>query len=174
MLLFEDSSLVLLALDFQMCQFERLDALKTFVKTLLSPTATDLAASLVPLKLRIAGASELHDKALGVFIDFKTADSDRTRQQFGVFTVRDGRFVASCEPRVLDHRMIAPTSIDDGQTLFGVVKCDNGRRFAFLLDAQSGEQRALDSRHLAGSKDELWWIEVSGGGGEQAERGQVG
>ena len=84
---------------------------------------------------------------------------------FGVFTVRDGRIVAICEPRILEHTMGAPTSIGDGQTLLGFVKTNDGSRYKCLLDVESGEQRLLKFDSLgrpveSGSLDLTWVRDV--------------
>ena len=97
----------------------------------------------MPLKRRIADTSALYDNALAVFAEFSASGSSRVRQLFGVFNVRDGRLAAIWEPRELEHRMRAPTSIDDGQTLLCGAQSETGLYFDCVLDVQSGMQRAI-------------------------------
>ena len=141
MLLFRDSSLVLLTLDLQTCRFEKLDTVNTFTEH----GAIKLHEFLVPIKRRIDDISQCYDNAFAIFTDVNDSWRGPRLQLFGVFTVRDGRFVAICEPRVLEHRMSEPMSLDDGQTLLGFVENENGLRYDCLLDVDSGKQRPLQA-----------------------------
>ena len=138
-LLYDRSSLVLCALDMQACRFEKLDTVNTFTKH----EAAKLIERLVPIKRRIADTSQFYENAFAIFCDFIAYDPSRDGQQFSVFTVRDGRFVAICGPQELEHEMSAPTCIDDGQTLLGFAENKDGFCYECLLDAESGKQLPL-------------------------------
>ena len=97
----------------------------------------------MPLKRRTAEPFGNYENAFASFVVFLAPDSSRFRQLFGVFIVRDGCLVATGEPRVLEHHMRVPSSIDDGQTLLGGVKSETGHCYECLLDVKSGEQRPL-------------------------------
>ena len=140
MLLFRDSSLVLLTLDMQTFRFEKLETLNTFTHHRTKHKSVCEYAFLVPLKRRIADTSRCYDYAFAIFAEFYPS---RVSQLFGVFTVRNGRFVVICEPRELEHLISEPTSIDDGQTLLGGVQNETGLSYECLLDVESGKQRPL-------------------------------
>ena len=76
-----------------------------------------------------------------------------------MFNVRNGRLVATCELPVLEHRMVAPTSIDDdGQTLSGCVESDDDRRYEILLDVESGKQHDKDGRLVESVMPRQYWV----------------
>ena len=120
-------------------------------------------SQLVALKRRIDGSSDLFDTAIAVFFDFQFDENIDERQLFGAFIVRDGRLVATCGPRTLEHLMHWPTSIGDGQTLLGGVESESGRCYECLLDVESGEQRVLkvDSMGRPVESDMLFWVRSS-------------
>ena len=140
---FDDSCLVLLDLDMQTCRFEMLDALRISDHHKNMHNATFDHTFFVPLKHRIVGTLECCENAFAIFLGFSNSGFDPSRQLFGVFTVCDSHLVTTCKRRVLEQRMIAPKSTGDGQTLLGFVRNKNDRFYNCLLDAKSGEQRAL-------------------------------
>ena len=156
-----DSDLVLLALDMQTRRFEKLHTLNTFT----THGAVCLYLFLVPLKRRTAEPFGSYDKAFASFAGCTTPASNPVRQLFGLFTVRDGRLVATGEPRVLEHRVRVPTSVDDGQTLLGGVKSETGHCYECLLDVKSGEQRPLrvdsSGRPVASAMDNMYYVRSS-------------
>ena len=130
-----------LTLDLQTCRFEKLDTVNTFIKH----GAIKFHEFLVPIKRRIDDISQCYDNAFAIFTDVNDSWRGPRLQLFGVFTVRDGRYVASGEPCVLEHCMSEPMSLDDGQTLLGFVENENGLRYDSLLDLDSGKQRLLQA-----------------------------
>ena len=122
---------------------EKLDTVDIFNQHRTKHRAVCTYEYFVPLKRRIAGTSQCYDNAFAIFIGFICSESHPLRQLYVVFTVRDDHLVAAGEPRILEHRMSEPTSIDDGQTLLGGAKSETGRSYVCLLDVDSGEQRPL-------------------------------
>ena len=150
-----DSKLVLLALDIQTRRFEKLHTLDTFTKL----GAACSYWFLVPLKRRTAEPFGSYEKAFASFAGFVAPGSSRVRQSFCVFIVRDGRLVATGEPRVLEHCMRVPRSIDDdGQTLLGGAQSETGHCYACLLDVKVASNVRSESTAQADPSRAPWLI----------------
>ena len=152
--------LVLVGLDSQTRRFKRLGAIEIDAGVHKKLWKTQL----VPLKRRATSPYEHYESTIAVFAEFY--DDRHLRQLFYTFAVRDGRLVAVEKVRIIERAMENLLRIGNGQFLLGNVN-ENARRYDYLLDTETGVQRALKldahGRHVVSSEPErALWIEVSG------------
>ena len=151
--------LVLVALHMQVCRFEKLDTLEFGADASIRRRQN---VSLVPLQRRCEIVGEHFDNALAIFSLCDDSDKDNWIQMFAIYIVRDGRLVAACKPRILDHIMWEPASIDEGRTLLGTAY-NIAARYDILIDTRTGVQRAhkLDIDGQLVISDHKWRSNVS-------------
>ena len=152
--------LLLVDLDSQTRRFKRLHAVEINAGAHKQLWTTQL----VPLKRRATSPYEHYESAIAVFAEFY--DDRHLRQLFYTFAVRDGRLVAVEKVRILERAMENLLRIGKGQFLLGNVN-ENARRYDYLLDTETGVQRALKldahGRHVESSEPHrALLIEVNG------------